>query len=71
MAANALYLLAWLTSCGSHPWGSKVSAILWICHSAVAALAHWPDKKDKSYACPSKVFFGLWIIPNILFHIFI
>jgi hypothetical protein len=57
MVANALYLLAWLASCGSHPWVSKVSAILWICCSAAAALALWPGKKDKSYVCPSKVLF--------------
>ena len=49
MVANALYLLAWLASCGSHPWVSKVSRILWICRSAAAALVLWPDKKDQSY----------------------
>ena len=62
---------AWLAGCGSHPWGTKISTILWIYCSAVVALAIWPDKKDKSYVCPSKVPFCIWIIPNVLFYIFI
>ncbi len=57
LVANALYLLAWLAGWSSHPWGSKVSAILWVCCSAAPALALWLDKKDKSYFCPSKVHF--------------
>jgi hypothetical protein len=57
MVADAFHLPAWLAGCGSHPWVSKVSASPWICCSAAAALALWPDRKDKSYVCSSKVLF--------------
>ncbi len=41
-----------------------ISAILLICCSVVAALAIWPDKKDKSYVCPSQCpFFNAWFTP--------
>jgi hypothetical protein len=59
--------LAWLAGCGSHPWGTKISAILWTCCSAAVALAIWPDKKDKSYVCSSKVLFDFWFFPASFF----
>ncbi len=68
MVANALYLPAWLAGCSSHQWVSRISLILWIYCSAAIALAIWPDKKDKSYVCPSKSFWPL-VLSSILFYI--
>jgi hypothetical protein len=38
----------------THPCNTMISAILQIHHSPATALAIRPDKKDKSYVCPSQ-----------------
>ena len=43
----------WVSS-GTHPWDTLISAILLICLCVATALAIRPDKKDKSYVCPSQ-----------------
>jgi hypothetical protein len=70
MVANALYLLAWLVSCGSHRWASKISVILWICCFAAVLLPFGRINKTKAMNAAHKSFFGGWIIPNVLFYIF-
>jgi hypothetical protein len=70
MVANALYLPAWLAGCGSHPWVSRISLILWIYRSAAIALAIWPDKKEKAMSAPQDLF-GLWFFPASFFILYL
>jgi hypothetical protein len=54
---TAMILPNQLIGSGSH----LISAILRICRFVVAALAIRPDKKDKSYVCPSH---DAWFTPS-------
>jgi hypothetical protein len=42
-----------LDGCICCPQDDRITATLWLCCSVVAALVDRPEKKDKSYVCPS------------------